>query len=169
MPFYISLQLKREINLWGLNFTNWPSVAAVVGAPFARYHDLYDKDGAGSGRDRASKNRFLIRPPRKKFNCEPLLWRYIRLDQWRGVLTLPLWEYRCNFSHSDSKCILNPLISLCVLTIYQNLCGMANFPWKELWMLPPVPLYLRVTMNVEIFISIVRNVTSVSKSKVTSL
>ena len=64
---------------------------AVVAAPFARYHDLYDRDGAGSGR-RGRKNRFLIRPRRKKFNCDPLLWRYIRLDQAMvGGCYLVMW------------------------------------------------------------------------------
>ena len=81
---------------------------AVVAAPFARYHDLYDS-GRGSGRA-GRKNRFLIRSRRKKFNCDPLLWRYIRLDQWllqSGIVISLIWTWTVFYSallasHSDS-------------------------------------------------------------------
>ena len=73
----------------------------MLAAPFARYHDLYDRDGAGSGR-RGRKNRFLIRPRRKKFNCDPLLWRYIRLDQNGGGL-LRHFDFSQTSSHNISN------------------------------------------------------------------
>ena len=92
-----------------MNFTNWPLVA-VVAAPFARYHDLYDRDGAGSGR-RGRKNRFLIRPRRKKFNCDPLLWRYIRLDQWWRVATLWFLPFYSTCSGSFNTRIISLIIS----------------------------------------------------------